>query len=89
MAENTIDFSKGTNLKVIYEAGLRPWRVRSDERTSLKITNEHVAVIAPSGRSFAMDVQITNISVLEENELRRVRFYISAYITGASGNGRR
>lgn len=74
LAENMVDFSKGTNLKTIYDAGLRPWRVRPDERSSLKIVNEDLTVVVPNGHSFPINVQIGNISVLEGNELSKVDF---------------
>src|SRR5687768_12672169 len=69
MAQNTIDFSKGTNLKAVYDAGLRPWRVRPDEMRSLKITNQELRLIAPGATSFIFDVEIGNFGLLAGNDL--------------------
>jgi hypothetical protein len=74
MAENTVDFSKSTNLKALYDAGLRPWRVRPDESDILHITNQKVRVIAPSGGSFVMDVEIGGFGLLAGNQLRKADF---------------
>lgn len=74
MAENTIDFSKSTNLKVVYDAGLRPWRVRPDEISNLHITDQSVRVIAPNGAAFTMSVQIGNFGILAENQLSKADF---------------
>jgi hypothetical protein len=74
MAENTIDFSKSTNLKVVYDAGLRPWRVRSDEISNLHITDQSVRVIAPNGGAFTMSVQIGDFGILAENKLSKADF---------------
>lgn len=74
MAENTIDFSKGTNLKTVYDAGLRPWRVRQDEISNLHVAEQNVRVIAPNGGSFTMDVQIGDFGVLAENQLSKADF---------------
>jgi len=74
MAENTIDFSKSTNLKAVYSAGLRPWRVRSDEISTLLITDQQVRVIVPSGGVFSMPVQIGNFGVIEGNQLAKADF---------------
>lgn len=74
MAQNTIDFSKGTNLKAVYDAGLRPWRVRPDEMRSLKITNQELRVIAPGATSFIFDVEIGNFGLLAGNDLSKAEF---------------
>jgi hypothetical protein len=74
MAENTIDFSKSTNLKAVYDAGLRPWRVRSDEISNLHITDQSVRVIAPNGGAFTMNVQIGDFGILAENQLSKADF---------------
>ena len=74
MAENTIDFSKSSNLKAVYDAGLRPWRVRTDEISSLHVTDQSIRVIAPNGGSFTMSVQIGDFGVLAENQLSKADF---------------
>jgi len=74
MGEATIDFSHSTNLRTIYDAGLRPWRVRPDEKHSLNLTDQKISVVFPGGGRFSMDVQIADISVLEENEIDKVEF---------------
>jgi hypothetical protein len=73
-AESTIDFSKSTNLKAVYDAGLRPWRVRPDEVSNLLITNQRVRVVAPNGGIFAMDVEIGDFGVLAGNQLSSADF---------------
>ena len=67
--KHTIDFSESTNLKAVYDAGLRPWRIRPDEISTLTITNEHVSVIAPNGNAFTMSVQIGRFTVIAEHQL--------------------
>lgn len=74
IAENTVDFSKSTNLKAVYDAGLRPWRVRPDEISNLHITDQGVRVIAPNGGSFTMNVQIGDFGVLAGNQLSKADF---------------
>ena len=74
MAENTIDFSKSHNLKAIYDAGLRPWRVRANETRSLKITNEQVRIIGPGTNPFSVDVEIGDFRVLAGNDLGSADF---------------
>jgi hypothetical protein len=74
MAENTIDFSKSTNLKALYDAGLRPWRVRPDEISNLLVTEQQVRVIAPNGKSFSMSLEIGDFAVLAENQLNTADF---------------
>lgn len=72
--ENTIDFSKSTHLKVVYDAGLRPWRVRPDEKNSLNLTDQQVRLIAPGTTPFRFDVQIANFSLLAGNEISKADF---------------
>jgi hypothetical protein len=74
IAQNTIDFSKSTNLKAVYDAGLRPWRVRPDEISNLLITEQQIRVIAPSGNSFVMSLEIGDFAVLAENQLNTADF---------------
>jgi len=74
MSQNTIDFSKSTNLKAIYDAGLRPWRVRPDEASTLLLTDQHIRVIAPNGKAFSMSVEIGDFDVLLENQLSTADF---------------
>jgi hypothetical protein len=74
MSQSTIDFSKSTNLKAVYDAGLRPWRVRSDEISTLLITDQLVRVIAPNGKAFTISVEIGDFDVLSENQLSTADF---------------
>jgi hypothetical protein len=72
LAQPTIDFSKSTNLKAVYDAGLRPWRFRPDETHSLELTNQRISVIAPGANVFTIDVEHGSFEVGEGHELRRV-----------------
>jgi len=74
IAENTIDFSKNTDLKAIYDAGLRPWRVRPDEISNLLVTEQNVRVIAPNGKTFSMSVEIGDFALLADNQLNTADF---------------
>ena len=74
MTENTIDFSKSTNLKAVYDAGLRPWRIRPDERSTLLVTNQQVRLVAPGTTPFTLDVEIGNFDVHAGNELGEAEF---------------
>jgi hypothetical protein len=73
-AENTIHFDESTNLKAVYDAGLRPWRVRTDERSTLLLTDQQVRIVSPGGGAFSMPVQIGNLGVLADNELGKADF---------------
>lgn len=73
-AEPTIDFSTGSNLKAVYDAGLRPWRINPNERSILDLVDQRITVIAPGGGKFAMDVEIGSFSVLANHELGAADF---------------
>jgi hypothetical protein len=74
MAQNTIDFSKGANLKTIYDAGLRPWRVGAEERGMLFITEQKVRILTPGASPFNFDVEIGTFKILAENKLSKADF---------------
>lgn len=73
-AEPTIDFSTSSNLKAVYDAGLRPWRINPNERSILDVVDQRITVIAPGGGRFAMDVEIGSFSVLADHELGAADF---------------
>lgn len=74
MAQHTIDFSKGTKLNAVYDAGLRPWTT-NPKRSSLKITNEQIRVIAPGSTApFDIDVEIGTFPVRAGSELSEAEF---------------
>jgi hypothetical protein len=72
MTQNTIDFSKSTNLKAVYDAGLRPWG--TNETLALTLTDQFIRIILPDARPFDMDVEVCTIGVMAENQLSTVHF---------------
>ncbi len=75
MAQHTIDFSKSTDLKAIYEAGLRPWTARpGEEMRSLLITDQEVKIIFPGSRPFSLNVESASFPVLADYRLASVDF---------------
>lgn len=73
-AQHIIDFTKGKNLRQVYDAGLRPWRIRPDERNSLKVTDQQIRIIAPGAAPFVLDVEIGDFKVLAGNDLSSADF---------------
>lgn len=74
VAQNTIDFSRSTNLKAVYDAGLRPWTARPDQTGFLLITDQQVSVVTPNSGKFSMNVEIGNFGLLAANELSSAEF---------------
>lgn len=73
MGQHTIDFSKSTNLKAVYDAGLRPWRFLK-EMDDLNLTNESIRIVLPDASPFEMAVDICTLGVMAENQLSRADF---------------
>lgn len=74
VAQPTINFSESTNLKAVYDAGLRPWRIRPDESSSLNVTDQTIRVITPSNGQFIFNVEIASFGILTDNQLGSVDF---------------
>lgn len=74
MAQHTIDFTQGANLQQIYEGGLRSWRSKPQEFSSLHVTDENIRIVPPRGRPFELDVEIGTLGILAGNQLSKADF---------------
>lgn len=70
----TIDFTSGHNLRVVYEAGLRPWRTNPAERFTLMVDQERLGITLPQAKRFEMEVEHASFRLLDENELGSADF---------------
>lgn len=67
-----LDLRNGHNLKVVFDAGLRPKRNARIDNWLCEILNVPVDVILPGGGQFSMDVSVGFLSVLAGNEIRTI-----------------
>ena len=74
MAQHTVDFTQGANLQQIYEGGLRPWRSKPQEFSSLHMTDENIRIVPPRGRPFELNVEIGTLGILAGNQLSKADF---------------
>jgi hypothetical protein len=73
----TLDFRKGHNLKLVYDAGLRPWRVTAS--TCMVGGNgpkdiTRWTIILPSGEQFDYASSMASFSVLEDFDIASIGF---------------
>jgi hypothetical protein len=65
----TIDLSQPANLKMVFDGGLRPYRLQGLESSTCNIMRTNITVIFPNASSFAFEVQGGSFSVLNGNDL--------------------
>jgi len=65
-AENPIDLRSSDNLKVVYDAGFRPWR---STMLTCDVTDKSISVITPGGAQFQLPTEIATFSVLANDQL--------------------
>jgi hypothetical protein len=70
----TIDLRQGDNLKVIFDAGLRPWRTPELESISCEVGPTNLTVILPTGETFDTSVEMASFRVFEGNVLSHADF---------------
>jgi hypothetical protein len=75
--EYTLNFQKGHNLKLIYDAGLRPWKTTNS--TCMVGGNgmkdiTHWKIILPDSDSFDYSSNMASFEVLEDFDLARIDF---------------
>jgi len=73
---HVIDLRQGDNLKIIFDAGLRPWRTRALEKRECGIAHEElVSLILPNGEQVELDVGRASFDVLQGNQLSEAAFF--------------
>ena len=70
-AEYVVDLSKSDNLKTIFDAGVRPWRMPGLEDDSCMLENINVKFLLPEELGFSLQTDVFVIKVLEGNQLAR------------------
>jgi hypothetical protein len=65
----TIDLRQGNNLKMIFDGGLRPYRLQGLESQSCVFDEAALTVILPNTSSFQFHANRASIHVLAENEI--------------------
>ena len=79
LADNsyTLDFQKGHNLKLVYDAGLRPWKVTNSTcmvgGNGMKDITRW-KIILPDSESFDCSSNMASFEVLEDFDLARIDF---------------
>lgn|SRR5882724_4642918 len=69
-AERTaIDLRRGDNLKLLFDAGLRPTRIPGLEKSKIQIGPTQLRIILPDGRNFDVDVERGEFGVIPGNLL--------------------
>ncbi|MBI1816018.1 MAG: hypothetical protein HYR72_13645 [Deltaproteobacteria bacterium] len=72
----TIDLRQGNNLKIIFDAGLRPWRTRGLEDSSCGVFHEEpLTIVLPSGEQIEIDIERAHFTVLAGNALNAADFF--------------
>jgi hypothetical protein len=71
---HVIDFSQSDNLKVWFDARLRPLRIPGLESADCDIDEALLTIRLPGGRGFDLDVQRASFSILEGNAIESARF---------------
>ncbi|MBI1817518.1 MAG: hypothetical protein HYR72_21290 [Deltaproteobacteria bacterium] len=72
---HTVDFSQSDNLKAVFDAGLRPWRLAGLEKRNCDLGEENLNITLPNGRQFAIDIVSASIRVLDGNALSSVALF--------------
>lgn len=66
---HTVDFSQSSNLKTIFDAGLRPWHLQGLENMHCELGNENLKIILPGNVSISIIAGNVDVSVLAGNDL--------------------
>jgi hypothetical protein len=69
LAADAIDFTKGHNLKEVFDAGVQPWRLQGLEGSQCIVTNQEVSFLFTDSKPFSLNAQIATFKVLAGNEL--------------------
>ncbi len=70
-----VDFGKSENLKVLFDAGLRPWRTLGLESAECEIGREQLTIRLPGGDEFEMDIERASFDIVEGNAIVSARFF--------------
>ena len=73
--ETVIDFRKGDDLKILFDGGLRPWRVPGLGRSHLEVGPDNIAVVLPTGETLRLAVERATFTVVEGNKLAGCELY--------------
>ena len=68
-ANMVIDFQKGDDLKVVFDGGVRPWRVQGLERSHLEFGSADAEIALPTGETFRFPANRGTLQVIEGNKL--------------------
>jgi hypothetical protein len=69
LESGTIDFRQPANLKMVFDGGLRPYRLQGLENSCCVFDKATLTVILPNSSPFTLSVSSGNINVLAENEI--------------------
>jgi len=93
---SVLDFRSSHNLKVVFDAGLRPWRVKGLENDTCRIAGRTPAdvapleIVLPGGERFDYAIQSADFSVWEGNDVERIDFIGAELdVTEAAGVAKR
>jgi hypothetical protein len=68
----TVDFSKTDNLKAVFDAGLRPWRLLGLENSVCMLGKENLKIVMSGNANFTLKANMVSMEVLEGNHLYSV-----------------
>lgn len=74
-ARYLIDFSESDNLKVLFDAGLRPSRVLGLESQECEIGTARLAIRLPGSPEFDIDIERASFDILRGNAIASARFF--------------
>jgi hypothetical protein len=69
VAVGTIDLRQGDNLKMIFDGGLRPYRLQGLETSCCVLDKSTLTVILPNASPFALKVRGADIHLLDGNQI--------------------
>jgi len=75
LTQRTIDFTQSHNLKAIFDAGLRPWRMLGLESAACELGNEDLKILLPDKCTINLVINRAQIEVLAGNELSSVDLF--------------
>jgi hypothetical protein len=70
--QHVIDFSAGHNLKTIFDAGLRPWRLPGLENANCMLDRVNLKMIFPGKVNFSVIGNSVDMDILAKNEIYRM-----------------
>jgi len=71
----TIDLRQPANLKMIFDGGLRPWRLQGLEKSCCVVEESYITVILPNAAPFTIHVRGADFHVLAGNELSTIDLF--------------